>query len=255
MITSLGFKAKVRPQKCKNTRYAIRNVSKKDLSKIIREFEKFEKLIYEKNRPKHERTDSYFYLARQVVKCMMRSDTLNWHNYGGYTEMTYLSLNVYSTDEDESKRIIVHKNLLQNCSAGESELKIIIVHKTLLHNYSADVDKICSTEIEKPEYTITEQKYEGNEVTYYVPNFNVSNVFECGRNNPDVSYERAYMTTSGNKYFTEMLDHINEYHDCHNLRLSVKISKKLFSSSWKKNKFNVTLITLHVVLHFSLPLL
>ena len=44
MINSLGFKAKVSPQKYKKARYAILNVSKKDLSKIIREFEKFEKL-------------------------------------------------------------------------------------------------------------------------------------------------------------------------------------------------------------------
>ena len=57
-----------------------------------------------------------------------------------------------------------------------------------------------------------------------MPNFNVSNVFECGRNNPDVSYERAYMATSGYEYFTEMLDHLNEYHDFHGQRLS---SKKL----------------------------
>ena len=38
LITSLGFKAKVRPQKYKKARYAIINVSKKGLSKIIREF-------------------------------------------------------------------------------------------------------------------------------------------------------------------------------------------------------------------------
>ena len=40
LITSLGIEAKVRPRKCKNSRYAIGNVSKKYLSKIIREFEK-----------------------------------------------------------------------------------------------------------------------------------------------------------------------------------------------------------------------
>ena len=34
-----------------------------------------------------------------------------------------------------------------------------------------------------------------NEVTYDVPNFNVSNVFECVGNNPNVSYERVYMVT------------------------------------------------------------
>ena len=38
LITSLGFEAKVRSRKCKNSRYTIVNVSKKDLSKIIREF-------------------------------------------------------------------------------------------------------------------------------------------------------------------------------------------------------------------------
>ena len=41
LITYLGFKTKVRPHKYKKSRYAIRNVSKKDLSKIIRDFEKF----------------------------------------------------------------------------------------------------------------------------------------------------------------------------------------------------------------------
>ena len=109
LITSLGFKAKARLQKYKKARYAIVNVSKKDLSKIIRDFKKFEKLHYEKKMPKHESTDSYFYISRQLAKCMMRADTLNWHDYGGYTEMTAPSSNVYSMDGDESKRSIVKK--------------------------------------------------------------------------------------------------------------------------------------------------
>ena len=100
MIISLGFKTKVRPQKCKNAKYAIVNVSKKDLSKIIREFEKFDKLPYETKRPKHGPTDRYFYLTRQIIKCMMRDDALNWHSYGRYTEMTAPSLNFCSTDEE-----------------------------------------------------------------------------------------------------------------------------------------------------------
>ena len=58
LITSLGFNTKARPKKYKKARYAIRNVSEKDISKIIREFDKFEKLSYEKKRPKHEPTDS-----------------------------------------------------------------------------------------------------------------------------------------------------------------------------------------------------
>ena len=38
LITSLVFKAKVRPNKYKKAKYAIRNFSKKDRLKIIREF-------------------------------------------------------------------------------------------------------------------------------------------------------------------------------------------------------------------------
>ena len=100
LITSLGFKTKARSQKYKKTRYDIVNVSDEELSKIIKDFEKIEKLPYEKKRPKHEPTDSYFYPARQLVKCMMISDNLNWHNHGGYTEMTALSLNVNVTDKE-----------------------------------------------------------------------------------------------------------------------------------------------------------
>ena len=117
------------------------NVSQKDLSKIIREFEKFGKLPYEKKRNKHEPTDSYFYLSRQLDKCMLISDTLDWHGYGGYTKITALCLNIYSTDEDESKRIIVHKTLSQNCSANKDKSKQRIVNKILSQNYSADVEK------------------------------------------------------------------------------------------------------------------
>ena len=79
---------------------------------------------------------------------MMRAGTLNWHNYGGYTEMTALSSNVYSTDKDESKRIIVNKTLFQN--------------------YSANMEELCSMKIDISEYTITEQKdveYEESSVT------------------------------------------------------------------------------------------
>ena len=98
MVTSLGFKTKARSQKCKKARYAFRNVSEKDNFKIIKEFEKVEKLPYEKKRPKHEPTDRYSHLARQLAKCMMRSDNLNWYVYGGYTEMTAPSSNVNVTN-------------------------------------------------------------------------------------------------------------------------------------------------------------
>ena len=59
-----------------------------------------------------------------------------------------------------------------------------------------------------------------------MPNFNVSFLFERGRNNPDVSYERAYMSKSGNEYFMDILDHLKEYHDRHGQRLSSKNLKE-----------------------------
>ena len=135
MITSLGFKVKVRPQKLKKERHAIGNVLKKDISKSIREFEKFEKLPSEKKRPKHESTDSYFYQERQLVKCMMRFNNLNWYDHGGYIEMTALSLNVNAMDEDESKRIIAHEGLLESCSTNKSKSKRSIVNETLLQKF------------------------------------------------------------------------------------------------------------------------
>ena len=91
------------------------------------------------------------------------------------------------------------------------------------------MDKLPSTEELKSECTITEQKYAENEVRYDVPyNFNISNAFECGGNNPDVSYKRAYMSTEREEYFTEMLDHPNEYNDRHGQRLSSKNLKEAF---------------------------
>ena len=101
LIISLGFKTKARSQKYKKARYAIRNVIEKDLSKIIEEFQKIEKLPYQKKSPRLEPTDSYFHLERKLAKCMMRSDNLNWHDHGGYTEMTAPYSNVNVTDEDE----------------------------------------------------------------------------------------------------------------------------------------------------------
>ena len=77
---------------------------------------------------------------------MVRSDTLNWHDYGGYTEITALSSNVYSTDKDESKFVIVHKGFSQSCSTNKVESKRSIVNKKLSQNYYADVDKLCYTE-------------------------------------------------------------------------------------------------------------
>ena len=109
MVTDLAFKTKVRSQKYKKARYAIGNVSEKDLLKIIKEFEKIGKVHYVKRIPQHEPTSSYYHLVSFIVECMMRSDEHNRHVHSSYAEETAPSMNVNFTDEDESKKIIVHK--------------------------------------------------------------------------------------------------------------------------------------------------
>ena len=119
--------------------------------------------------------------------------------------MTAPYSNVIVTNESKSKRSIINEKLLQKCSAKDNEL--------------------CFTKEDKPECANEKQKDAKNEVAHDVTNYlNVSNVFECGRNNPDLSCERACMATEDNEYFSDILDILNKYQDRHGQRLS---SKKL----------------------------
>ena len=80
---------------------------------------------YAKKRLKHDPTDSYFYLARQLAKCMMRKDALNLENYLVIMEMTGTK----------------HIPTLQVCSTEKSELKKFLVNESLSHIYNTDKDK------------------------------------------------------------------------------------------------------------------
>ena len=77
----------------------------KDLSNIIREFDNLPYKSYVKRRPKHDPTESYFCLARQLAKCMMRYDALNSHVYPVTTEITDTKkitiLKVFSIDKSK----------------------------------------------------------------------------------------------------------------------------------------------------------
>ena len=66
-------------QREKKARYTITNVSMKEISNIIKYFEKLPYKGYVWKRPKHEPTDSYFYLTIHISKCMMRADAFNSH--------------------------------------------------------------------------------------------------------------------------------------------------------------------------------
>ena len=145
MITSLGFKTKSRSQKYKKARYAIRKFSKKDISKIIKEFEKIEKIPYEKKRPKNEPTESYFHLARQLAKCMIRSDNLNWYDHSGYMKMTAPYSNINVTNKGESKCSIVNNFFSQRCSTNKNKSKCSIVNEYLSQKFSIDENELRST--------------------------------------------------------------------------------------------------------------
>ena len=66
LVTALALKTKTRSTKYKTARYAIGNVSMKDLSNKIKEFEKFVKVPHLEKTPKHEPILSYFHL----VECL-----------------------------------------------------------------------------------------------------------------------------------------------------------------------------------------
>ena len=75
--------------------------------------------------------------------------------------------NVIVTNKSESKRNIVNKKSSQKSSAKENEL--------------------CFTKKDESECSNVKQKDAKNEVAYDVTNYlNVSNIYECGGNNPDL---------------------------------------------------------------------
>ena len=51
----------------------------KDISKMINEFEELPYKVNGHKRPKHEPTDSYFYIAIHIDKCMIIADDFNLH--------------------------------------------------------------------------------------------------------------------------------------------------------------------------------
>ena len=124
-ITSLGLKTNVRSKQYKKASYDITNISIKDLSKIIKEFEKLPYKGYVTKSPKHEPNNSYLYLARQIYNFMMRSDALKLHVDPIRTEMTGMQqipiLHICDSYESESKEIFADKKSSQVCSTDEGE--------------------------------------------------------------------------------------------------------------------------------------
>ena len=91
----------------------MNNVTMKDISKIIKDFEKLPYKGYVRKRPKKEPTDSYFYLAKQLANCTMRADAFNLNVYPVRKEMTVMEQipisHVCDLDESELKEILAKK--------------------------------------------------------------------------------------------------------------------------------------------------
>ena len=96
-----------------------------DISRIIKEFERLTYKDYVWKSPKHEPTDSYFYLPRQISNCMMISDAFNLHVDPVRPEMTdtqqILISHICDSNVIKSKQIIVDEKLSQVCSTDKSE--------------------------------------------------------------------------------------------------------------------------------------
>ena len=93
----------------------------KELSNIIKEFEKIVKVPYVKSIPKHEPTSSYYHLVGCIADCMLICGEDNQHVHDGYTEETAQSSNINDTDKDESKEFIVNEPVSENLSMDLSE--------------------------------------------------------------------------------------------------------------------------------------
>ena len=155
--------------------------------------------------------------------------------------MTDPYLNVNATDEDESKRIIVHENLSKNCSMGVSESKCNFVNKMLSQNNSADVSEYTITELKDKEY---KEPSVNKEVKSYF------NIFECGRillDRLDVTYQQAFMTTPQDKYYTKMMDNLIKINNPNgeplsneNLRQSVSDAREEIDAEHERNINEIT---------------
>ena len=108
LVTALALKTKARSEKYKKARYAIGNVSMKDICNKIKEFEKIVKVPYVKRIPKHEPTSSSFHLVVYIADCTMRCGENNHNVHDSYEEEMALSSDVNDMDEDKSNNSIVH---------------------------------------------------------------------------------------------------------------------------------------------------
>ena len=121
---------------------------------------------------------------------------------------------VCSTVESKLKKFLVNKTLPQICFTDEDKPKGIIIDK-----YSTDEDEseCVHKNMNKQKDANNEADYEESLVRVEVPSY--LNIFECGENildRRDVTYERACMANTKEKYYTKMLETLVDCNDRNN---------------------------------------
>ena len=114
---------------------------------------------------KHEPTVGYFYLGRNLAKCMMGADAINFHVDPVRMEMTgtqqILILHFCKSYDNESKQILADKKISQVCSTDQGDSEIVIVDKSSKEEGESEIihksiiaieekDAIDETEHEEP---------------------------------------------------------------------------------------------------------
>ena len=198
----------------------------KDLSRIIKEFEKLNHKGYVQKRHKHETTDSYFYIARQLAKYTMRADAFNLDIDPVRTKMIGTQQIMISHDCDleksESKGILADENLLQVCSADKSKSKSVNADESSTKESESEcvhqnINKLkdAKNEAEHEETLVTDNPVVKETICF--------NIFECGNNllnKLDATYERSCMATPRDKYYTKMYETLVDYNDRNDAPLS-----------------------------------
>ena len=103
----------------------------KDLSKIIREFENLPYNSYERRRTNHEPTDSYFYLSRHLVKCIIRAYSLDLHVYT-VSPCTYMRIHSYLRQCPSG---IHHEDVGSNYTFEAAVPHVRTLHSEHIHAY------------------------------------------------------------------------------------------------------------------------
>ena len=133
--------------------YAITSFSMKDISNVIKDFEKLPYHVYVRNRPKNEPSDSYFYLARQLAKCMMIADAFNLNIDPVRTEITgtqrIMTLQVFYLDRSKLKDILVEKTYCNTVLRMRANQKALLLMEVLRRTANQKVLTKVSTETMK----------------------------------------------------------------------------------------------------------